>query len=62
MTVLTELDVNAVADPPRTSQFHRHEWHAHAGDDRWRCSGCPAEAHELRRVDKTIIPLPKAAT
>lgn len=61
MTALTELHVSAVADPPGTSQFHRHEWHARAGDDRWRCA-CGAEVRELCRVDKTVIPLPKAAS
>lgn len=40
--------------------FHRHEWHAHAGDTRWTCP-CGAWVGELRTTTGTIVALPKAA-
>jgi hypothetical protein len=52
------VDVAVVADRP-VGEWHRHTWHAATGDDRWRCTRCPAEVAALTRADKTPIPLPK---
>lgn len=53
------VDVDVVTDAP-VGEWHRHTWHAHAGDDRWRCA-CGAWAPVLLRANKTVIALPPAA-
>lgn len=44
----------------RRAGWHRHTWHAHSGDDRWRCA-CGAWVHELVTAAKKVIALPPAA-